>query len=104
MSGLVIKTCPTCSTTFECGACWCAKYPPIMTIEPNNGCYCPDCLHGIMVVKIKDIMNNLTPDIINKIKALPPTDELLNDIDYSINSKGEKVFSKWYHLKKDDHI
>ncbi|MCB1933105.1 MAG: cysteine-rich CWC family protein [Candidatus Accumulibacter sp.] len=47
------STCPSCGTSFVCGAaaglasCWCMEKPPL-SVAPEIGsrCYCPTCLAG----------------------------------------------------------
>lgn len=42
--------CARCGAPFECGmasglnACWCTTRPPVRTIDPAVGCFCPRCL------------------------------------------------------------
>ncbi|MDR0701943.1 MAG: cysteine-rich CWC family protein [Azoarcus sp.] len=48
------KTCPRCGARFHCGAhtgkCWCAALPPLLPVPAPGeaGCYCPDCLAGVL--------------------------------------------------------
>ncbi|MBI3523404.1 MAG: cysteine-rich CWC family protein [Betaproteobacteria bacterium] len=48
------KTCPRCGAGFGCGMnaagqpCWCAGLPPLVTILPTVGCYCPACLRQLI--------------------------------------------------------
>lgn len=96
------KICPECNTSFDCGGnCWCSKYPPIMPLTPNEGCYCQKCFHTIMVKRVEGIMDDPTPEMIQKIKTLGPTKQLIEDIDYSINTEGVKVFTEWYLLRNE---
>ncbi len=100
MRGVEMKTCPECNVQFECGGnCWCNAYPPIMSVTPNRGCYCQKCLHEVMVNKVNEFMNNLTPEAEEMVKALGPVKTPMIDIDYTLNEQGEKQFTTWYQLR-----
>jgi len=50
------KKCPKCSVNFTCSAsgCWCSELPQVMPMNPEAGCYCPDCLKELIESKIKE--------------------------------------------------
>jgi hypothetical protein len=49
------QICANCGAAFVCGMaagnerCWCADLPPLMPVpDTPAGCYCPDCLRGML--------------------------------------------------------
>ncbi len=56
----VVKTCPKCETTFECGiasgqeTCWCFACPRVLPVVENAGCLCPECLQREITAKRLD--------------------------------------------------
>lgn len=96
------KVCEKCNTSFSCfnEACWCSELPAIMPLDENRDCLCSSCLKEEVIDKIQDYLKNLSPAIIDSIKALGTPNKLIQGIDYTINEKGLFVFSSWYHLRK----
>ncbi len=49
------KKCQKCSASFTCSSanCWCSELPQIMPMNPEAGCYCPNCLKEIIESKVK---------------------------------------------------
>jgi hypothetical protein len=98
------KYCPNCNKSFDCGGqCWCASYPPIIEVTPNNGCFCPECLHEQMINRINLIMTDLTEENIIKIKNLGPVTNPIEDIDYILKPNGDKEFTQWYNLRNGNN-
>jgi transcriptional regulator NrdR family protein len=50
------KVCELCGTEFSCFTeeCWCSELPPIMPLDENKGCLCPECLGREIEQKIKN--------------------------------------------------
>ena len=94
------KVCPNCNNSFNCGGqCWCVAYPPILEVTPNNGCYCPGCMHELVVQRIDNILTDLTEENILKIKNLGPVDNPIEGVDFILSSSGRKEFTQWYRLR-----
>jgi hypothetical protein len=103
------KNCSKCGTSFSCGntgesnQCWCNDYPAFFLPDPAVDCFCPDCLKAACAGKIDAYVASLTVEEAprNKAKDLPPTDQLIEGLDYYLED-GKFVFKSWYHLKRGD--
>ena len=69
-------------------------------MEPTKGCICRNCLKDELLNKIEEWMNPLTVTNSIKIKELGRPEKLVEDIDYTINKKGQMVFSSWYLMRR----
>lgn len=95
------KACSKCNTGFLCeSACWCGDFPRIMPMDPKRGCLCINCLKDELLNKIEEWMNPLTLTNSIKIKELGRPEKLIEDIDYTLNSKGQMVLSSWFLMRR----
>ena len=89
------KVCPECNVSFACciEKCWCAKLPHIIKMTEKGDCFCPKCLEAIIAEKIEKTADKEKLSFMSK-------DEMIENIDYYINEKGNWVFTSEYHLKR----
>ncbi|WP_137404002.1 DUF5522 domain-containing protein [Echinicola rosea] len=95
------KRCPNCQKAFACTTeCWCSAFPPIVPLEENKGCLCPDCLKSAIQDRISHWTTNLNSKKIKAIQKMGKPTSLIEGIDYTINKQGFYVFSSWYLLRQ----
>lgn len=101
--GIRTKTCPDCGAAFSCGgACWCAVLPPVFPVTEHAACYCPGCLARRAAAIVRGMVENLTPETAEKIRALGPVERPVRGIDYDLDARGFMVFTAWYHLRRGE--
>ena len=101
------KVCPRCKSSFGCGTgsqkgCWCDELPAMMPLEEGKGCSCPTCLKAAMLEKVEARLQEKggLADVLQKLRALKHSDNLIEGLDYYYNEAGNWVFTAWYHLKR----
>ncbi len=99
-------TCSLCHKKFLCGAasaegaCWCAKYPPIIGPHENKDCLCETCLKKEIDSRINVFIEQLNSvGIAGFDFSRYRTNDDIEGIDYYLEN-GNLVFTKWYHLKR----
>ncbi|MBD8490840.1 hypothetical protein IFO69_18960 [Echinicola sp. CAU 1574] len=95
------KHCPNCQQSFECThQCWCSAFPPIVPLEKEKGCLCPDCLKQEVIQRIDSWTTPLTKEKVKTIQQMGLPTQLIEGIDYTINEAGFYVFTSWYLLRQ----
>ncbi len=96
------KICAVCHTSFSCNAqkafCWCSQYPAVLSPEPGQDCFCPECLKKEINSRINQLIET------KKLKGLMANnysgqESLIEGIDYYMEA-GLWVFTAWHHLKR----
>lgn len=100
----IMKNCSNCQSSFSCQSattCWCAAFPPILSLSTDQDCLCPACLQNKMQEATEQYAKSvMAGECENKAPLYrTPPNQLKENIDYYIEN-GLFVFKEWYHLKR----
>jgi len=100
------KSCSVCGKLLNCGLekpatqCWCARFPPILPLESDKDCQCPDCLALSIGRRIEQVIDtNTLAQSLEMAAKFRDSSNIIENIDYTME-QGNLVFSAWYHLKR----